>query len=158
MEFIKKIKYPLAYQNLFFKKTSPWESDDNTIIFEFDDIKAFYYINIDDYNKNERNYELVCSVHHKDQNYFIEMHASCNYKGFEGNGGEGYLNITKYANIFLKDMVKLHHNPYAIYTALKNNGYDLEEYKTYIYNKMTIFFKTSEDNNEIIEEDMEIFY
>ena len=157
MDFIERIKYPLAYQTLFLKKTSPWESNDNFINFEFKDINAIYYININDYNKNDRNYELICRVCDKGQNYFVEMNANCNYKGFEANGGEGYLNITKYVNIFLKDMVKLYHNPNEIYTTLKNEGYQLEEYKTYIYDKMTKFLKTSQ-NNKIIEEDMEIFY
>ena len=157
MNFIEKIKYPLAYQNLFLKKTSPWESNDNFSIFEVKDINAIYFININDYNKNERNYELICRVCHKGKNYFIEMHANCNYKGFESNGGEGYLNITKYVNIFLNDIVKLYHNPNEIYTMLKKEGYQLKEYETYIYNKMTKFLETSE-HKEIIEEDMEIFY
>lgn len=156
-ELIEKIRYPIAYQALFLKKLSPWESNDNFTTFEVKDIKTIYYINIAEANKDERSYELVCRVHHKGQNYFIGMTANCNYKGFELNGGEGYLNITKYANIFLNDVVKFYQHHAITYEILKKEGYQLEEYKTYIYDKIANFLETLE-TNEKIEEDMEIFY
>ena len=43
------------------------------------------------------------------------------------------------------------------YEILKKEGYQLEEYKTYIYDKIANFLETLE-TNEKIEEDMEIFY
>ena len=47
-----KIQYPLYYQNLFTKNTTPWDSKEWDLIklekikIEFQDIKAFYYINV----------------------------------------------------------------------------------------------------------------
>ena len=152
-----KIQYPLYYQNLFTKNTTPWDSKEWDLIklekikIEFQDIKAFYYINVNDNNKNDRRYELLCRVSYEGKRYFIQICAYCDNTGFENNRGGGLLCITKYANVFLRDIVTNNQNLKTIYNTLKEEGYQLEDYKSYMIDRITDFLEYHEEEIEDME-------
>ena len=85
------------------------------------------------------------------------MYAYCDDKGFENDRGGGNLTITKIADVFLRDIVAVkfnHENIYRIFWALVKDGYELNEYETYLTssNRLSNFLQ---QQDPIEKEDME---
>ena len=166
-----KINYPLNYQKVLGKKTTPWDSKDwdsvtlGNFRIDFQAIDTLYYVNVNEVNQEDRTYEMLCRTKYNGKNYFVEMYAYCDDKGFENNRGGGCLTITRFVSVFLRDIIALKHdhaNINHIYCALIKDGYGyldkhhdgLEDINVYLtkINTVTMFLE-HQDPMEI--EDME---
>ena len=123
---------PLSYQYMFEKRTSPWEmkdwDHDDLINFtiEPEKIDRLYHMVANDEDPNFRSWELCCRMEYNEEQYFVEMYASCDYTGFDCQGG-GHIAITKLSDFFLENIVTIDQNPIKVYKSLKEDGYDVQE-------------------------------
>ena len=120
--------YPLEYQYLFEKRTSPWEMQEidhrylENFRIESHQIDRLYLL-----EEGERDYvkpwDLMCRLNVDGVKYFVSMGASCDYTGFDCRGG-GFIQFTKLPDFFLENIADY---PDMIYTYLKNDGYSVQK-------------------------------
>ena len=123
---------PFSYQYMFDKRTSPWEMKDwdqdklNDFVIEPEKIDRLYHMVADDEDQNSRAWELYCRLDYKGAKFFVEMYASCDYTGFDCQGG-GNITITRLPDFFLENIVSQDQDSDKIYRSLLDDGYDVQE-------------------------------
>ena len=126
----EQLAYPLSYQFMFDKRTSPWEMKEwekeelSFFFIEVERIDRLYHILANESDPNFRQWELCCHMDFNGSKYFVEMYANCDYTGFDCQGG-GYISFTNLPQFFLENMVTLDQDPDKIYLSLKKDGYEV---------------------------------
>ncbi|CAL4150038.1 unnamed protein product, partial [Meganyctiphanes norvegica] len=124
--------YALNYQYMFEKRTSPWEMKDwdqdelNAFVIEVENIDRLYHMVADDVDPNVRSWEICCRMDYNGEKYFVEMYSSCDYTGFDCQGG-GLVSITKLPDFFLNNIVNIGQISDRVYKALLDDGYRVQE-------------------------------
>ncbi|UHB41753.1 hypothetical protein MrNuV_ORF030 [Macrobrachium rosenbergii nudivirus] len=116
----------LCYQDMFEHKTSPWEMKN----WEYEELEKFqldpntidrvYYSSFND-DVFGRNFNLICRMVYKDAPLYVELIASCDYTGFDCQGG-GSIFVSRDANIFINVCMSNDWNKEPIYQSLEEDG------------------------------------
>ena len=123
----------LAWQELFIRKTSPWEMvewepgelesykvDDNRVD------RVYYIYEFDGFGVGHREYTLLGRMRYGSRMSYFALEASCDFTGFTCQGG-GFIYVTFDPKIFLKSVVTPCQNPHKIWTFMLEDGLELDE-------------------------------
>lgn len=125
----------LAYQDMFDRRTSPWEMEhfegDALEKFEIDleQVDRLYHITAC-HDAFGGEYEILARLDYRGKSAYVNLVASCDFTGFECQGG-GYIYISFNANVFTRIMLGDHHKHDLIYESLASDGVNVEEQTEY---------------------------
>ena len=125
----------LFYQHMFDKRTTPWEAQewDYGVLQEFEVklemVDRLYYIHYNSDGVSGRDFKLIARVEYEGKALYVEMIASCDYTGFECQGG-GFIFVSRDANLFMKLVLTEREddlNKKLIYESLQKDSIYVEE-------------------------------
>ena len=132
----------LLYQFMFDKRTTPWENDMwdkeelDSFKIDLEKVDRLYYI---EHNKRSegQDFTLVARMEQGTKHIYVEMTASCDYTGFECQGG-GVIFVSTNANLFMKIvLMNEYDNNDLIIQSLKNDGIEVQEHTEFdLYSRM----------------------
>ena len=126
------VGYPLLYQFMFERKTSPWEMSSwdeeelQNFQIDVDQIDRLYsvtYNREDDDMSGDDGFYLLARMKYMDKDMFVELIASCGSSGFARQGG-GVIYITSNPNIFY-NTTAIGREKDKILSSLLEDGYDI---------------------------------
>lgn len=123
----------LSYQEMFDRRTSPWEmhmwdqDDLQNFKVDLEKVDRLYHIKFEDDELEQRNFELVVRLEHEPKTWiFVELVAGCDFTGFEcRGGGEIYLSFDP--KVFLKSVLNWDYNIQSIWRSMMDDGYQVGE-------------------------------
>ncbi|XP_068237560.1 uncharacterized protein [Palaemon carinicauda] len=122
----------LHYQQIFEKRTSPWEraewADDELENFQVlaEHIDRLYHIHHFDDNISGKEYELIARMDYQGRSVYVRMSAGCDYTGFECQG-DGEIYVSYDAEVFLKSIITGECNQHGIWKSMIDDGLDVTE-------------------------------
>ena len=123
------VGYPLLYQYMFERKTSPWEmsswnkEDLQNFQIDVDQIDRLYSVTREDDDMSGGRFYLLARMKYTDKDMFVELIASCDSSGFDCQGG-GEIYITSNPNIFY-NTTAIGREKDKILTSLLEDGYEI---------------------------------
>ena len=124
------IGYALDYQNMFIRRTTPWERSDwgddelNNFLVDLGKVDRLYHIGFDEYERGLE-FEFVGRMIHNGKHLYIEMTADCCFTGFSCSG-EGKIFMSKDVNLFLKTIPLHEMDMTRVYNSLQEDGIEFE--------------------------------
>lgn len=123
----------LLYQNMFDKRTSPWEMSEwdegelETFEVSAENIDRVYHIyHYDDGGLSGREFQLLARMDYKGRSVFVELLASCDSTGFDCQGG-GEIYVSSDAQVYLTSIVGNNYDHQAIWGSMVDDGLQVEE-------------------------------
>ena len=130
------IGYALCYQDMFDRRTTPWEKimwdDDelNNIKIDPKAIDRLYYIYHFDDQCTGQNFNMAGRMVYNGQPLYVELSASCDFTGFDCQG-HGVIFVSTDANLFMKLVMTEKFQKDAICESLAHDGIIIEEQTEY---------------------------